>query len=314
MDIEAAKRLLTRYGLEKLRASKRVKQGVVIQMFEVKPAEAGWHRVTLNDGLGTGPGRIAAEEMESSGICSGDLIRITRSQPERETIVIRKAERVDLPLRFGVGERVECHAADTGPIDLGTGREWKTGSVTHTWFRLPSWGEGYRAPYRVRLDDEIPFRIVRKDDARIIRKSNSKKKKTAQKPIAWRVAIALHVAAAAEDGRSVLSESADDDPETGKKVREPLEEHIQFVMRQTQSSRESAIAALRVAMDGGDAPDFFRALSAHASDDLELIPLGHGWFHRRDPASGNLFFQHERTGRTQWETPPELKGKLPSAR
>lgn len=92
------------------------------------------------------------------------------------------------PLRFRVGDRVEC------PTDTA----WKPGVVTATWFRLPDWAAGYKCPYRVRFDGDDFDSSVSADDETTIRKSQiilppKIDPPPAKKPNKWRLGLSLHV-------------------------------------------------------------------------------------------------------------------------
>ena len=51
------------------------------------------------------------------------------------------------PLRFNVGDRVECRI---GPDPI-TG--WAAGSIVQLWYRERNWPDNSWAPYKIRLDD-----------------------------------------------------------------------------------------------------------------------------------------------------------------
>jgi len=53
----------------------------------------------------------------------------------------------DQPLRFSVGQRVECRVG-TDPV---TG--WAPGLIVQCWYREPTWPRGSWAPYKIQLDD-----------------------------------------------------------------------------------------------------------------------------------------------------------------
>ena len=54
---------------------------------------------------------------------------------------------LDQPLRFNVGQQVECRVG-TDPV---TG--WARGRIIQTWYREPTWPNGSWAPYKIKLHD-----------------------------------------------------------------------------------------------------------------------------------------------------------------
>jgi len=60
-----------------------------------------------------------------------------------------KAEQMmDAELRFGVGDRVECSVGD----DRQNVRKWLPGTIIKTHYKEPTFGDGFVAPYQIRLD------------------------------------------------------------------------------------------------------------------------------------------------------------------
>ena len=68
----------------------------------------------------------------------------------------------DVPLRFGVGDRVDCSVDD----------EWIPGMVIKCWYREDDFENGHAVPYQVRLDDgDLVFAPI--DDGYCIRRSST---------------------------------------------------------------------------------------------------------------------------------------------